>query len=607
MNSNYKKKNLGLQIRSIMMPALLLFPIINFGQQETKRHYVALNKTMKANSSVTRNTMQQITETIGEKDATWLRLFFKDVELGKNSTVTITSKLDGESQTLDNERIKEWNNSSAYFNGNEITVTLNVAPMENSSLKISEFSAGEVDSERNTQCGDTDDRVRSNDKRVGRIVPVGCSTYILRNGRLVTSGHCVITNLAEIIEFNVPISNANGSLNHPPVRDQYPITSTFTKFVRNQFDTDWAVIRAGRNTQTRLTPIQGQGRSFNVTRNRPGNNIRVTGFGTDLGKDNHVQQTHAGPLTSANNDRVSYRVDVTQGTSGGPIIDTATGNVVGVNSYGACKLAGFNANFGPRNTTAGFWAAMGFGNSNGNNTPTGPIVRFVKRNASNFAIDGNNGGGNEQNVYLWGNNSSNPNQQWIEVSIDGYFAYVKKDTQFALDGGNGGGDGQNVYLWKFDRTNENQHFRKVNVGAGHFRLEKRNAPGFSLDGGNGGRDGQNVYLWSSSNTNENQHFRIETVRASAAQATSVDNSGTEPLDVSVYPNPIKDTFSIKIGETVENATATIFNILGQKKSSFNLKKGINTHNKNDLGLKSGMYLIKIQTNKETTTKKIVVE
>jgi len=37
MNSNYKKKNLGLQIRSIMMPALLLFPIINFGQQETKK------------------------------------------------------------------------------------------------------------------------------------------------------------------------------------------------------------------------------------------------------------------------------------------------------------------------------------------------------------------------------------------------------------------------------------------------------------------------------------------------------------------------------------------------------------------------------------------
>jgi len=604
MNLNYK--NLGSQIRTSIVLVLLIFPLINFGQQETKRHYVKLNKMMAANSSISQNTPQKITETIGEKDATWLRLFFEDVKLGKNTTVTITSKLDGESQTLDSETIKEWNNSSAYFNGDEIVVTLNVAPSEyQSRLKIKAFSAGEIDLQSNRAiCGPTDNRVRSNDKAIGRILPNGCSGFIIRNGRLVTAGHCV-TNSSQIIEFNVPLSNQNGSINHPPVRDQYPITSKVTNYNSQNpgiGTTDWAVMRAGINSQTRLTPIQAQGKSFNPTRNNPGNILRVTGYGIDSGRDNQIQQTHAGPKVNISFAQITYKVDMDKGASGSPIIDTSTGLVVGVNTHGRCNMPQ-KSNSGQRVVIPAFWNAMGLDDDN----PSGKIVRFVKRNASNFALDGNNGGGNGQNVYLWGNNDGNVNQQWEEINVgNGFVAYVKRGTPFALDGGNGGANGQNVYLWLFNRNNQNQHFRKVDVGGGHFRLEKRNAPAFSLDGGNGGRNGQNVYLWKSSNTNWNQHFRIETVRATT-ETKEIGNSPVNTLDISLYPNPVKEAFSIKIGETVNSATATIFNILGQKQSTFLLKKGVNIHYKNELGLKSGMYIIKIQTNEETITKKIVVE
>ena len=76
-------------------------------------------------------------------------------------------------------------------------------------------------------------------------------------------------------------------------------------------------------------------------------------------------------------------------------------------------------------------------------------------------------------------------------------------------GGNGGSIAQNVVLEQCQDANENQHWRKVSVGGGSFRLEKRNSPGFSIDGGNGGDNRQNVYMWASDNGNQNQHWTFE--------------------------------------------------------------------------------------------------
>jgi len=68
-----------------------------------------------------------------------------------------------------------------------------------------------------------------------------------------------------------------------------------------------------------------------------------------------------------------------------------------------------------------------------------PIVQMVKRNASNFAIDGNHGGENLQDVYLWSESEENVNQQWFEIDRgNGYYSYQKVDTEFCLDGDRGG-------------------------------------------------------------------------------------------------------------------------------------------------------------------------
>lgn len=135
------------------------------------------------------------------------------------------------------------------------------------------------------------------------------------------------------------------------------------------------------------------------------------------------------------------------------------------------------------------------------------VVHMRKRNAMNYAIDGNNGGENGQDVYLWQSNENNINQQWVEIDRgEGFYSYQKNNTEFCLDGRTGGANGQNVHLWTCNGANQNQHWKKVNLNNGHYRLEKRNAPGFSIDGNNGGNNQQSLYLWSSSDTNQNQQW-----------------------------------------------------------------------------------------------------
>ncbi|MBX2848701.1 MAG: RICIN domain-containing protein [Acidiferrobacterales bacterium] len=136
-----------------------------------------------------------------------------------------------------------------------------------------------------------------------------------------------------------------------------------------------------------------------------------------------------------------------------------------------------------------------------------PVVQMVKRNAANYAIDGNHGGDDEQSVYLWSQDLNNINQQWYEIDRgNGYYTYQKVGTSHCLDGGNGGDYRQDLYLWACADGNQNQHWRKVDVGSGYYRLEKRNAPGYSIDGDHGGEDEQNIHLWTSDNSNRNQHW-----------------------------------------------------------------------------------------------------
>ncbi len=242
----------------------------------------------------------------------------------------------------------------------------------------------------------------------------------------------------------------------------------------------------------------------------------------------------------------------------------------------------------------------GGGNSGGG----GNIVAMRKGNATNFGIDGNNGGGNGQNVYLWSASNGNINQQWVEINRgNGFYSYQKRNTNFCLDGGNGGANGQNVYLWTCN-NNQNQHWRKVNVGNGKFRLEKRNAPGFSIDGGNGGANGQNLYLWSSSNGNQNQHWQFVNIQSNRSALIGPLEKNSD-LKIAIYPNPTNGIFNIDFNKNIKDVSSTITDLSGRIVHKEVIKnqtrKSINMQ-----GLPRGIYILSLQGEGVNVQKKLVI-
>ena len=157
-------------------------------------------------------------------------------------------------------------------------------------------------------------------------------------------------------------------------------------------------------------------------------------------------------------------------------------------------------------------------NTGGSSGSSNKVVHITKRNASNYALDGGNGGKNGQNVYLWSKNQNNKNQQWIELDRgNGYYSYQKMNTNFCIDGGNGGKNGQNVYLWSCNSNNQNQQWRKQSAGSGSYKLIKRNAA-YTLNGGNGGKNGQNVNLYKSSVNHQNLNWFVTQIGSATSKS-----------------------------------------------------------------------------------------
>ncbi len=194
------------------------------------------------------------------------------------------------------------------------------------------------------------------------------------------------------------------------------------------------------------------------------------------------------------------------------------------------------------------------------------IVHIRKRNAPDFAIDGNNGGVNEQKLVLF-NSTWHVNQLWKEISRgNGYYSYQKLNTNVCIDGGNGAANYQPVILYACNDNNQNQHWKKIDMGGGGYRLEKRNAPNFFIDGNNGGANRQEVILFTNTQS-QNQQWLFgdnltQTLELPTLATVLIKN------EIAIFPNPTQDLVTLKglqagdkititdlLGKTVLNTTA----------------------------------------------------
>ncbi|MCH7524026.1 MAG: T9SS type A sorting domain-containing protein [Bacteroidetes bacterium] len=69
----------------------------------------------------------------------------------------------------------------------------------------------------------------------------------------------------------------------------------------------------------------------------------------------------------------------------------------------------------------------------------------------------------------------------------------------------------------------------------------------------------------------------------------------------IYPNPVKEQFTIQLKQGLELQNVNIYNSLGQLINS-TTKRIVGTK-----GLSSGLYYVEVVTNQRKATKKIVIE
>src|SRR5262245_58757118 len=224
----------------------------------------------------------------------WIRLKFDEATLGRtpaggqSTIVRMTSALDGGVQYMKAVHLRQWQNTSAYFNGDTVLIEIVADPgAPPSRLVINMVWAGElvdvVQGGIASICG-ADDRVLSDDPRAARILPVGCTGWIIDDVAhcMLTAGHCA--GGTDTIEFNVPLSSPSGALNHPGPEDQYAADQSSIQSTNGGIGNDWCYYGCFPNSNTNLTPFEAQQASYVLADAAPspsGQNIRITGYGVD--------------------------------------------------------------------------------------------------------------------------------------------------------------------------------------------------------------------------------------------------------------------------------------------------------------------------------------
>lgn len=299
--------------------------------------------------------------------AAWLRLRFEQLVLGhcreggQPTELWITSLADGATQRMQEHHVRQWRNTTAYFNGDSLLIEVIADPcVTRSRVKLEAAIRDGFSFVPTTSiCFATDDRIPSSDKRVSRVLPITCTVWLFSdvNHCFLTAGHCAAPNSMDVAQFNTPLSSSTGSIQHPPPEDQYAVDDTSIQRAAGGVGADWGYFGCFPNTNTGLTPFQAQGVAFDLVPPPPvnGQTIRITGYGstgsTVPATYDNAQKTHQGPfLTSGNN--VRYQTDTTGGNSGSPVFLDGTNLAIGIHTHAGCSSTGGGNNgtgsqFGP--------------------------------------------------------------------------------------------------------------------------------------------------------------------------------------------------------------------------------------------------------------------
>ncbi|MGE3107636.1 MAG: serine protease [Phycisphaerales bacterium] len=327
-------------------------------------------------------------KTVKIDGAPWIRVLFDDAVLTGGAYVRITSTEDGEVQFLDDQTIKEWQLTTAYFNGPEVLIELvGAVNTKDARIIVSRVLAGSAavqpDPERRV-CLNTDERVLSTSMQTARLLsvrmpvpacaggfPCGtvggalCSGSLIadapfnepNNRILLSAGHCFAGAGMTVAQFEpIPLSTSACQFRHPPVAKQFAVDPNRVRFQNAGTGNDWSAFVLFANPVTGRTALQEQGAAF--TRGAPpavNDTIRKFGYGSQgeidsgayctcepggsMARFNGVQQTDTGNTGGVAGTTICHDVHTCGGDSGSPLIGTAganNGRLVGIHTAGIC-------------------------------------------------------------------------------------------------------------------------------------------------------------------------------------------------------------------------------------------------------------------------------
>lgn len=488
--------------------------------------------------------------TVELHDIPWLQLYFSEINLGQASYLKISSDLVDNAQRLDAVSIEQWNRFSAFFNGSKVQVELYVAPMDNNVFfNIREVVVGDWASGSPIEsiCGPTDDRQLSNDPAAGRLLNVGCTAWIIPNGKIVSAGHCLASaGSVNVLEFNVPLSTSGGTIQHPGPEDQYAADVNSRVYTNGGVGNDWGVFEVFPNSITGLMPKQAQNAYFVLVQDLGPDSIRITGYGVDNGIYNQVQQTHVGPNAGSSGTTMRYVTDTQGGNSGSPVIDELTHYSTGVHTHGGCTSTGGNNN-GTSFFHTAFWAAV----------DSGIIpVELTSFNAS----------ANDDYVELSWITSTETNNAGF--SVERYSISDKTWIELAFVNGSGTTTEPKAYSYTD---------AELNVGSFRYRLKQ-----IDYDG---------------SYTYSGEVYAEISAPANFALFQNYPNP-FNPSTTITFTIPTESLVSLKIYNTLGEEVANVYEGL--------LNEGYHEINFNASSLSSGIYFYRLESNEFVDAKKMMI-
>ena len=594
------------------MAALIASPVRLAAQPvEAPSHMQAYKWSSSAHNGQSGKTILAESRRIDATGAPWLRLFFDKANLGAKSYLIIKSVQDGASQRLDATSLQQWYNTSAYFNGEAVEVQLHVdAGDRGVYVKTKELMVGEWvgSAPPESQCGPIDDRVPSNHPASGRILSVGCTGWIVNctsNNLHITAGHCS-GGSNQILQFNVPPSNSNGTLNNPPPQDQYSINSASWQFVNGGIGNDWGIFQVFPNSITGLLPAQAQAASFTLKQSLTPPTIRITGFGVDSNDPtrNQTQQTHAGPNAGSTGTTMKYQTDTEGGNSGSPVIDDATGEAVGVHTHGGCSTGGGGNNNGTSTFNTAFWNALNQCGGGGGctNIALNRPASASSTNGSNVAgraVDNNTG-------TFW--RSGSGGTQWLQVDLGtGTLSY-----------------GSWEILWTGTR-----HATSYEIRVSNSSIFSTFTSVFSTTSGNGGTDTGS--MTGAPRTERYVRVHMTVANASryalaelkicsstssapkASPALSSVEAAIVPEQIALhanYPNPFNPSTNISFGLPEDaHVSLKVYNLIGEEIATLiNERRAAGTHTVvfDAANLPSGVYFSVLKVGEARLVRRLVL-